>query len=124
METLIRNFTSDIRARHRRKLLKFQHKPWIKSLKHVRSQQPDWWQPDVLRNPNLIDLVEVRPSHTMSVRHVVQQTQQTLQFPVREKDYPCDQIVIKEEASENATCNTQQPGAKEEHPSPSHSTCS
>ena len=44
VETLIRNFTSDIRARHRRKLLKFQNKPWIKHLKHVRYQQPDWWE--------------------------------------------------------------------------------
>ena len=35
VETLIRNFTSDIRARHRRKLLKFQNKPWIKYLKHA-----------------------------------------------------------------------------------------
>ena len=47
-----------------------------------------------------------------------------MQFPVREKDYPCDQIVIKAEASENATCNTQQPGATEEHPPHSHSTFS
>ena len=77
----------------------------------------------MLRNRNPIDLVEVRPS-TMSVRHVVQQTQQTLQFAVREKDYPCDQIVIKAEASEYATCNTQKPGATEEHQPPSHSTCS
>ena len=60
----------------------------------------------------------------MSVRHVFQQTQQTLQFQVREQDYPCDQIVIKAQASENATCNTQQPGATEEHIPPSHSTCS
>ena len=122
VETLIRSFTSDIRARHRRKLLKFQNKPWIKSLKHVRYQQPDWWEPDVLRNRNPIDLVEVRPSPTMSVRHVVLQTQQTLQFPVREKDYPCDQIVIKAEASVYATCNTQQPGTPEEHLPPSQYT--
>ena len=96
VETLIRNFTSDIRARHRRKLLKFKNKPWIKYPKHVRCQQPDWWEPDssdVLRNPNQIDLVEVRPSPTMSVRHVVQQTQQTLLFPVKEKNNPCKQIV-------------------------------
>ena len=78
----------------------------------------------MLRNRNPIDLVEVRPSPTMSVRHVVHQTQPTLQFPVREKDYPCDQIVIKAEASGNATCNTQQPGATEDHQPPSHSTCS
>ena len=32
VETLIRNFASDIRARHRRILLKFQNKPWIKYL--------------------------------------------------------------------------------------------
>ena len=38
VETLIRSFTSVIRTRHRRKLLKFQNKPWIKSLKHVRYQ--------------------------------------------------------------------------------------
>ena len=40
VETLIRNFTSDIRARHRRKLLKYKNKPCIKYLKHVRCQQP------------------------------------------------------------------------------------
>ena len=78
----------------------------------------------MLRNRNPIDIVEVRPSPTMSVRHVVQQTQQTLQFPVREKDYPCEQTVIKAEASKDATCNTQQPGATEEQQPPSHSTCS
>ena len=44
----------------------------------------------------------------MSVRHIVQQTQQTLQFPVREKDYPCEHTVIKAEASENATRNNQE----------------
>ena len=71
-----------------------------------------------------MDLVEVRPSPTMSVPHFVQQTQQTLQLPVKEKDYPCEQTVIKAEASENATCNTQQPGATGEHQPPSHSTCS
>ena len=111
MEILIRNFTSDIHARHRRRLLKFQDKPWIKYLMHVRCQQPDWWEPDssdVLRNPSPIDLVEVRPSPTMSVRHVVQRTQQTLQFPVKEKDYPCDQTVIKADASKDATCNYQE----------------
>ena len=59
----------------------------------------------------------------MSVRHVVQQTQQTLQLPVKENDYPCDQTVIKAEASENATCNTQ-PGATAGHQPPSHSICS
>ena len=84
METLIRSVASDIRARHRRKLLKLKNKPWIKYLTHVRCQQPDRWEPDsndVLRNHNPIDLVEVRPSPTMSVRHIVQQTQQALQFP-------------------------------------------
>ena len=60
----------------------------------------------------------------MSVRHAVQQTQQTLQFPVKEKDFPCEQTVIKAEASENATCNMQQPGATAEHQPPSRSTCS
>ena len=124
VETLIRNFTSDIRARHRRKVHKFQNKPWIEYLRHVRYQQADWWEPDVLRNPNPIDLVEVRPSPTMSVWHVVQQTQQTLQFPVKEKEYPCEQTVIKAEASENATCNTQQPGATAENQPPSRSTWS
>ena len=58
----------------------------------------------------------------MSVRHAVQHTQQTLQFPVKEKDNPCEQTVTKAEASENATCNTQQPGATAEHQPPSHST--
>ena len=60
----------------------------------------------------------------MSVRHIVQQTLQALQFPVKEKDYPCDQTVIKAEASRNATCNTQQAGATAEHQPPSRSTCS
>ena len=127
VETFSRNFTSDIRARHRRKLLKFQNKPWIKYFKHVRCQQPDWWEPvssDMLRNPNPIDIVEVRPSPTISVRHAVQQAQQTLQFPGREQDYPCDQTVVKAEASGIATCNTQQPLATEEHQPPSHSACS
>ena len=58
VETLIRNFTSDIRARLRRRLLKLKNKPWIKYLRHVRCQQPDWWEPessDVLLNPNPID---------------------------------------------------------------------
>ena len=32
VETLIRNFTSDIGASHRRKLNKFKNKPWIKNL--------------------------------------------------------------------------------------------
>ena len=70
METLVRNFASDIRARQRRKLPKFKNKPWIKYLRHVRCQQSDWWEPDssdVLRNPNPIDLVEVRQSPAMSV---------------------------------------------------------
>ena len=78
VETLIRNFNSDIRARHRRILLKLKNKPWIKYLRHVRCQQPDWWEPessDVLRNPNPIDLVEVHPSPTMSGGHAVQHTQ-------------------------------------------------
>ena len=65
METLIRNFASYIRAWHRRKLHKFKNKHWIKYLKHVRYQQPDWWEPDVLRNRNPIDLVEVRLSLTI-----------------------------------------------------------
>ena len=41
-ETLICYFASDIRARHRRELLKFIHRPWIKYLRHVCCQQPDW----------------------------------------------------------------------------------
>ena len=127
VETLIRIFTSDIRAKRRRKLLKFKNKPWIKYLRHVRRQQPDWWElhsSDVLRKPNPIALVEVRHTPTMSVRHIVQQTQQALQFQVREKDHPCEQTVIKAEASKDATFNTQQPGATAEHQPPSHSTCS
>ena len=47
-----------------------------------------------------------------------------MQFPVREKDYPCEQTVPKAESSENATHNTQQPGATAEHQPPSRSTCS
>ena len=93
----------------------------------VRCQQPDWWEvdsSDVIRNPNPIDLVEVRPSLTMSVRHVVQQTHQTLQFPVKEKDYPCEQTVIKAEGIENATYYSHQPGATAEHHLPSRSTSS
>ena len=60
----------------------------------------------------------------MSVRHVVQQTQQTLQFPVKGKVYQCIQTMINAEASENATCNTQQPGATAEHQPHSHSNSS
>ena len=59
----------------------------------------------------------------MSIHHVVQQTQQALQLPVRQ-DYPCEQTVVKAKASENATWNTQQPGATAEHQPPSRSTCS
>ena len=44
---------------------------------------------DVLRNPNTIDLVEVHPSPTISVRHAGHQTQQTLQLPAKAKNYPC-----------------------------------
>ena len=51
------------------------------------------------RNPNLIDLVEICPTPTMSVRHAVQHTQQTLKFPVKVKDNPCEQTVPKAEAS-------------------------
>ena len=57
VETLFRNFASDIRAGHRSKLLKFKDKPWIKNLRHVRCQHPDWWEPetsDVLCIPNPI----------------------------------------------------------------------
>ena len=55
VETLIRSFASDIRARHRRKLLKFKNKLWIKNLKHVHCHQPGWWEletSDLLCNPN------------------------------------------------------------------------
>ena len=45
-----------------------------------------------------------------------------MQFPVREKDYPCEQTVIKAEAIENAACNTQQPGAIVAHQPPRRST--
>ena len=45
-------------------------------------------------------------------------------IPVKEKDYPCEQTVVKAEANENATCNTQQPGATAEHQPPSRSACS
>ena len=44
----------------------------------------------------------------MSVRHAVQHTQQTLQFPEKEKDNPCEQTVTKAEASENSTRNNQE----------------
>ena len=43
---------------------------------------------------------------------------------MKENDYPCEQTVIKAEASENATCNTQQPGATAEHQPPSRFTSS
>ena len=92
-------------------ITQIKNKACIKNLKLVRCQQPDWWEPetsDALRNPKPIDLVEVRPSPTVSVRYAVQHTQQTLQFPAKEKDNSCEQTVPKAEASENATCNTQQ----------------
>ena len=60
----------------------------------------------------------------MSVRNVDQHTQQALQFPVKGKDSPCEQTVAKAEASENATCNSQQPGATAEHQPSRSSTCS
>ena len=44
----------------------------------------------------------------MSVRHAVQHALQTLQFPVKEKDNPCEQTVPKSEASGNTTCNNQE----------------
>ena len=56
----------------------------------------------------------------MSVRHAVQHTQ----FPVEEEDNPSEQTVPKAEICEDATCDTQQPGATAEHQPPSRSTCS
>ena len=123
MEILIRSFTSVIRAKHRLKLLKFKNKHFIKKLRHLRCQQPDWWELetyDLLCNLNPIDLVKVRPSPTVSVLHAVQHTQNTLLLPVKEKDNPYEQTVPEAETSKNATCRTQQPRATAEHQPPRH----
>ena len=59
----------------------------------------------------------------MSDRDTFQHTQQAFQFPVKVNDNPCEQTVPKAEASKNATCNTQQPGATAVHQTPRPPDC-
>ena len=85
METIICNFTSDIRYRLRRIFLKLLYKHWIMNFKYGRGHLPDWWEAktsDLVCNLIPIDLVEFRPPHSMSVRQAVRHAQLILQSPV------------------------------------------
>ena len=89
METIINNFISDIRLRHRRKFLKLIYKPWIRNFRYGRSQLQDWCEvetSDLLCNLIPTDLVELRPPHSMSIRQAVRQTQLILLSPVKDKE--------------------------------------
>ena len=44
IETIISNFISDIRYRHRRIIVRLIYKPWIRNFKYGRCQLPDWWK--------------------------------------------------------------------------------